>query len=198
MSTLPVVDTSVAAATGTQYVPHFADGGGWTTQILLVNPTDTALSGSIQFFSPGSGSTPGQSTSTASYSVAARSSQRFVTVGTAAVTASGSVRVVPTGGGAAPVPLAVFTYKPGAVRVSEAGAPANAGTAFRVYVESSGNIQSGIAIANTTSAAASVTLQLFTLDGAAAGSGSLSLPASGQTARFLSDFFPRCRPGFRA
>src|SRR5262249_20403533 len=49
MSTLPVVDTSIAAGTGNIVVPHFADGGGWVTQILLVNPTDTAMDGSIQF-----------------------------------------------------------------------------------------------------------------------------------------------------
>ena len=59
MTTLPVVDTSLPAATGMQVLPHFAEGGGFTTHILLINPTDTALTGTIQFFSQGSGTTPG-------------------------------------------------------------------------------------------------------------------------------------------
>jgi hypothetical protein len=51
--------------------------------------------------------------------------------------------------------------------LTEAGAAANSGTAFRMYVESSGvpgqsgNIQSGIAVANTTSTAANLTFELL-------------------------------------
>src|SRR5438132_2625157 len=49
ITTLPVTDLRSAAATGAIVFPHFADGGGWTTQIVLVNPTDTVLPGTIQF-----------------------------------------------------------------------------------------------------------------------------------------------------
>jgi len=112
-------------------------------------------------------------------------------------TAVGSVRVVPSGGGAAPTPLVVFSYKPASVTVSEAGVPAIQGTAFRMYVESSGaagqagNIQTGLAIANTSTSAGSATLELTRLDGSSAGlTTTRSLPASGQIVGFLSDFFP--------
>src|SRR5213078_1273553 len=37
ITTLPVADLSAAASSETILFPHFADGGGWTTQILLVN-----------------------------------------------------------------------------------------------------------------------------------------------------------------
>jgi N-acetylneuraminic acid mutarotase len=40
ITTLPVVDLAVAPVNETVLFPHFSDGGGWTTQILLVNPTD--------------------------------------------------------------------------------------------------------------------------------------------------------------
>src|SRR5437773_39819 len=74
MSTLPVIDTSVAAGTGTVVLPHFADGGGWITQILLVNPGDAAMTGSIQFTNDnGAAVTVG---STTTYSVPRRSSQK--------------------------------------------------------------------------------------------------------------------------
>ncbi len=45
MSTLPVIDTTAPPGSGTVVVPHFADGGGWVTQILLVNPTDNPMTG---------------------------------------------------------------------------------------------------------------------------------------------------------
>ena len=45
MSTLPVIDTTAPPRNGTGVVPHFADGGGWVTQILLVNPTDNPMTG---------------------------------------------------------------------------------------------------------------------------------------------------------
>ena len=49
MSTLPVIDTSAVPDTGPAVVPHFSDGGGWTTQILLVNPADNPLVGNVEF-----------------------------------------------------------------------------------------------------------------------------------------------------
>src|SRR6185503_3261457 len=65
MTTLPV-----APATGstneTVVVPHFADGGGWRTQVLLVNPTDQAISGTVEI-----GSLLG-------YSIAPRSAAKIV------------------------------------------------------------------------------------------------------------------------
>ena len=44
MATLPVAPLT-APTTGTVYIPHFADGGGWTTQVILVNPTDAPIGG---------------------------------------------------------------------------------------------------------------------------------------------------------
>jgi len=197
MSTLPVIDTSVAAGTGTVVLPHFADGGGWVTQILLVNPSDAAMTGTIQFTNDsGSPVTVGTTTT---YSVPRRSSQKVATPGTAASTTAGAVRIVPAGGGAVPTALVVFSYKPLGVVVAEAGVPTLSGTAFRTYVESSGadgqpgNIQSGIAVANNGAAAASVTFEVTNLDGSTTGLPgpvTVSVPASGHTARFLAQIFP--------
>jgi len=197
MSTLPVIDTSAAAGTGTVVLPHFADGGGWVTQILLVNPSDAAMTGSIQFTND-SGSPVTVGTTTA-YSVPRRSSQRIATPGTAAATTAGAVRIVPAGGGAVPTALVVFSYKPLGVVVAEAGVPTLSGTAFRTYVESSGsdgqagNIQSGIAVANNGTSAASVTFEVTNLNGSTTGLPgpvTVSVPPSGHTARFLAQIFP--------
>ena len=53
ITTLPVAPLS-STSTDTIYFPHFADGDGWTTQVVLVNPTDSTISGNIEFLGQGS------------------------------------------------------------------------------------------------------------------------------------------------
>src|SRR5438093_1326765 len=126
MSTLPVIDTTDTtspADRGTVVVPHFVDGGGWVTQILLVNPTDNLMAGKVQFISPegtaANVTIEGQTESTFAYSVAGRSSQKLMTAGVTLTRTSGSVRIIPNGG---PIPtrLGLFSSKPAMVTVSEA------------------------------------------------------------------------------
>lgn len=180
---------------------------GFTTHILLVNPTDAPLSGTIQFFSQGSETTSGvrvnvsvggQSNSSFAYVVPRRSALKLSTAGTGQTATTGSVRVAPAGGGVAPVPLVVFTYRPAGVTLSEAGVPSIQGAAFRIYVESSGvadlagRIQSGFAVANASANSGTVTLELTKLDGSSAGLPdpvSRTLPGDGQIVGFLGDFF---------
>src|SRR5262249_36386080 len=202
MTTLPVVDLT-ATVGQTVYFPHFADGGGWSTQILLINPTDDMMSGTVQFFGTGSPTTTaqpqsvtiaGQTSSTFTYVIPGRSSRRFVTSGQTDATAVGSVRVVPAANSGTPSGVSVFSVKSGATTVSEAGVPSvRTGSAFRMYVEASGtlgqvgSIQSGIAITNPSNSAATVTFELTGLDGKSTGlSGSVIVPGSGQVARFLN------------
>jgi hypothetical protein len=210
ISTLPVIDTTAAPLSGTQVLPHFAAAGGWTTQVILINPGTTTLTGTLQFVgTTGSAATVtvgNQSASSAAYSVPAQSSQKIVLTGaTAASTITGSIHVVPAAGGTAPTPLAVFSFKPSTITVSEAGAPANQGTAFRMYVQNSGvsgqpgNIQSGIAVANTTTSSATVTFELFNPDGSSTGLPPVAktIPASGQMAAFLAQVFTNLPPSFQ-
>jgi hypothetical protein len=99
----------------------------------------------------------------------------------------------------APTPLVVFSYKPGGITtVSEAGVPAASGTAFRMYAESLGipgqpdNIQAGIAVTNNGSTTATVTFELFNLDGSTTGMPApafLTLPAFGHAGKFLAEIF---------
>ena len=52
MTTLPVAPLSPASKE-TVYIPHFAAGGGWVTQVILVNPTDSMITGTVGFLGPG-------------------------------------------------------------------------------------------------------------------------------------------------
>ena len=75
MTTLPVTDLSAAPSTAPVVFPHFAAGGGWTTQIVLVNPTDTTLTGGLEFRDP-SGQVTNPFNSDLTYAIPPRSSFR--------------------------------------------------------------------------------------------------------------------------
>ena len=206
MTTLPVAPLS-PAATETVYIPHFAAGGGWVTQAILVNPTDSTITGTVGFLGPGSGTTAappviltlddGSTGSSFEYSIPPRSVQRFTTSNPSGALNSGSVRATPHSGNAAPSGLVVFSYAPAGKTLSEAGVPALPnGSAFRVYVEAfgtrgqMGSISTGLAIANTADTSNTVTLEVTHLDGSlAVAPATLALPPSGQVARFLDEFF---------
>ena len=200
LTTLPLSPLS-AAIGQTVYFPHFADGGGWTTQVILVNPTDGTLTGTVQFFEQGTGSAAAQpvsmpidgvTASTFSYTIPGRSSQRLQTAGTGSSIQAGSVRVTPSTNAQVPSGLAVFSLKSGGVTVAEAGvAAAQTGQAFRLYAEATdtdgGSIQTGIAIVNPSSSSATVTFELLTLGGGSTGlSGSATVPGNGQIAQFMN------------
>ena len=203
-STLPVVDLSSSPQAGALVVPHFADGGGWTTEILLVNPGNVSVNGTVEFRNAAGALTavPLTNQATPEYLIPPRSSRKLTTIG-AGPTTTGTVRIIPAGGSAAPSALIVFSYKSGNVTVSQAGVTSVRGTALRMYAESagilfgSGNIQSGLAVANNSSAEITVTFELYNRDGSTTG---LPTPASktvgpfGQIAVFLSDIFPGTLP----
>jgi hypothetical protein len=183
----------------TVFFPHFADGGGWTTQLVLTNLTDETTSGSIQFFSQGNQNTPaeplivtvdGRAASTFAYSLLPRSSMRFQTSGLNEVVRAGSVRTVPAPKNRTPSGVAIFSFRRAGITVSEAGVPATRpGTAFRMYVETSsgrpGSLQTGLAIANPSESKVTVQFESTNLAGRRSLSTSIEIPANGQVAQFV-------------
>ena len=206
MTTLPVAPLS-STSSDTVYFPHFADGNGWATQVILVNPTDRTIAGTVAFLGQGSDTAAaapvvltldgGSMRSNFDYSIPPRSAQRFTTANPPGGLAVGSVRATPDRGNTAPAGLVVFSFAPGEKTLSEAGVPAlPKGSAFRVYVEAfgiagqTGSIRSGLAIANTGVTSNTVILEVTRLDGSlAVPPATLTLPPSGQIARFLDEIF---------
>ena len=104
MTTLPVAPLS-STSSDTVYFPHFSDGSGWATQVVLVNPTDRTITGTVGFLGQGSDTAPaapvvltlddGQSGSSFDYSIPSRSAQRFTTANPPGGLARGSVRATP-------------------------------------------------------------------------------------------------------
>ncbi|MBI4471460.1 MAG: hypothetical protein HY646_02255 [Acidobacteria bacterium] len=207
MTTIPILNLAASTSTDVVYIPHFADGEGWTTQIILVNPTSNVLTGNIQFMGTGGGAATaspvsvtanGTLASSFPYSIAARSAFKLTTSSPPTPLASGSVRVTPGQGTVAPTALVVFSYKPpgAGITVSEAGVQGVRGSAHRMYVEvtgtgnAPGTIQTGFAITNVSTTQSTLNVELFRLDGAAAGSTTVNVSGSGQSAGFVHQLFP--------
>jgi hypothetical protein len=195
ITTVPISDTS-SPASGTLYFPHFAWGGGWSTEFDLVNPTDSPISGTLNFFQQGSAGaqTPpmslsinGQTASSMPYNIPPRSSAQFVTTGQDSNVYVGSVTVTPAQG-ASPSGNAVFTLTKNGIRISEAGLPLQGlGSAFRMYIESSATIQSAVAVLNTSGSDEQVGFDVTGLDGSSTGlHGTLVVPAGGQRSLFIN------------
>jgi hypothetical protein len=189
LTTLPVTDLSAPPVSGPALFPHFADGGGWTTRIMLVNPSAVTISGTMEFRSA-----LGQPLSAINYSIPPRSGRPFVTNGVGEAVNAGSVLITPAAGSVTPGGSLVFSFTRGGVRVTEAGVSLSAAsTAFRLYAEASeqGSIQPGVAIANPSADNVTVTLDLIDANGATVRSGRLTIGPNAQTAAFLSQI-----PGF--
>src|SRR5205809_4653204 len=202
MTTLPVTPVGQRGLFSGDTIPHFASGGGWATQIILVNPTGTELRGTIAFTDQvgqlaviDTENGPG---AFFSYRVAARSSWRLRTSNTGSLYV-GSVRFrTSTDGTDIPIGFLIFRYQSAAgFTVTEAGVPpARPAGASRLFVETSGqfdagepgSLETGIAISNAASVVpVRVSLDLTTLGGTSAGlHGTLDISGGGQIAKFLN------------
>ncbi len=188
ITTLPVTAIDQTPPVSVSF-PHFADGGGWKTQLVLINPADTTISGSIQFLTLG---VPAPF----NYSIPPRGSFKLETSSTDALIRTGWVRVFPATGSVTPSGLLLFSYHANGVTVSEAGVAALPYTsASRLYVETAGDfnvsaagaIQTGFAIGNPSTTDVTISLELTTLDGKSTGlTGKATVPGSEQVAMFLN------------
>ena len=199
ITTLPLIDLSTPPASGSITFPEFADGGGWTTRMVLVNPGDTILTGRVQFLNQAGVAAAvtvnGQTSNSFEYLIPPRTSKVLQTSGLGGAVVVGSVRVVSENNVAVPSGLAIFSFKSGGTTVTEAGVPViPTGNAFRLYAEARGSlaavgsIQTGLAIVNSSPGSATVTLELSRLDGSSTEmTGTLNIPANGQVTKFLHE-----------
>jgi hypothetical protein len=205
MTTLPVSPLAQGFQGGVMMFPHFVEGGGWTTGVVLINPTDAPISGTVEFLGLGSGNTTapvrvrinGDNSSNFSYLIPRRGVYRLITERGVDAMKTGSVRITPDANNPTPSGLALFSYKNNrGITVSEASVPASAsGSAFRLYVESFGSdgqigsIRTGIAVSNPGDSPVSVHFELRDLNGTPTGfATTVNLPARGQTAHFIDEF----------
>ena len=193
LTALPVISSGDLPFFDSFVFPHFAAGDGWSTEIVLVNPTDNAIAGSVQF------------SDTVSYSIPPRGFSRWVLEDTGTAVRTGIVRVVPAADSPAPGGVVIFAYRPGAVTVTEAGVlAAGKGSAFNIYAEASGvfgqsgSLQSGVAVANPEDAELAATFELLEWNGVGSSRiATRTIPANGQIALFMNQLFPNLALPFR-
>jgi hypothetical protein len=196
LTSTPVANLSNALTTSPVYFPQLANGGGFTTSLVLLNTSAATESGTIAVSADdGTALTVqpvgGQAGSSFSYSIPASGLFVFQTDGTPSSTHAGSVRVTPSAGSNAPVGAGIFSYSPGGILVTESGIPsAQPTTKARLYVDKSGGHDTGIALANPGSSAASVNVVAYKTDGVTTAGNTLpplSINAGGHKAAFAGE-----------
>jgi hypothetical protein len=113
---------------------------------------------------------------------------------------AGWVRLIPDTGSPTPVGSGLFGNNPNDVLVSESGIPAaNATTHARIYVDLSGNHNTGLAIINVSGIGSNITIHAYQKDGVtAAGTSKPPSPlvGNGYTAGFADGFITGLPAGF--
>lgn len=180
------------------YFPHFADGGGFTTALILLNTSGGRQSGLIEFFA-GDGAplvvTPliGPASSRFSYSIPPDGVIILESDGAEAETRAGWIRLVPDSGQPAPDGAGIFRFARLGTLVSESGIPAaKPTTRALVYVDRQQGRDTGIAIANPGSSRVSAAFRAPNMPSA-----SVLLPPQGHSADLAGDILGQLPPDFR-
>jgi hypothetical protein len=201
VTTTPVTDLSGHPAFGPVDIAHFANGDGWTTQLVLFNPGESVMTGSFRLTDssgnavvtavtgPFSGGL--QPGSVFTYRVEPRSAMYLQTSAPAGLQ-TGRISVVPEPNQPAPSAFVIFAYRRNGITVTEASVEAMApDVRFRLYAETGPAMQTGLALSAGASGA-TVNLLLTSADGRPSGyAGTVTIPPNGHVANFLDQI-----PGF--
>jgi hypothetical protein len=172
ISSVPVTQLRAALPGGSTTIAHFAEGGGWNTEVMLVNPSDEFITGSVQFID-----SSGQTIRATQFTIAPRSSTRILANTSSGEVHTGFVRVSSS---AAATGLISFTD--GGVTVTQTVVPAmGENSSFLMYAETGPAVRTGIAIANPSSSVVDVTLEF------AGAEAVLSIPGNSQKAIFIDE-----------
>src|SRR5262249_28145515 len=173
MRTQPVTSLDSPTAKTPIIFPEFVDGDGWSTQIILVNPTEAAIAGRLQFFGPASTGAPvsaltinvnGVTDSSFDYLIPPHAAARFLTANAGADAHVGYVLATPKSDNAAPQGLSIFTVSNQGMTISEtSGTAATPGTDFQMYIEKS--LRTILTLANPSASPASTAFELAPLIG---------------------------------
>ncbi len=204
-TTTPTADLSRSLTRTPVYFPQFADGGGYTTALILLNTSTGTETGTFQILDDLGAplvvsQVGGTADSSFKYSIASGGAFRFQTDGFPITTKVGWVQLTPDADTSTPVGTGIFGYNPGNILVTESGVPAAASTTHaRVYVDLSGRHNTGLAIANLSKSGANVSIKAFQSDGITGigtSQGPLLLPGKGHSAKFASEFVAGLSAGF--
>jgi Fibronectin type III domain len=211
LQSLPIAQGTAAGTNS--FLPAFVDGAGWNTEVILSNNSSALQVGKVQFWGHGAPGVPAtvvemtvnsMTASTFNYSLPPHAVVRLTTAGANLEMNTGSIRVTNTSAASSngvPDAVALISSRNSGGMVSQASVAAlPPGTAYRMYVETSGDpewVSSSVAIVNSSTDPNTLNLALTKLDGTPMRSTSITLPPNGQLAQFLVEIFPGLESGFK-
>jgi hypothetical protein len=191
-STIPVL---VDEASTTLLFSHLADGAGYRTEFVFINPSDVEAEGALEFLGddgkPLTLTVGRQTVSRTSFALPARGVIRLVTDGTSTDLKTGWARLTANTavGGSA-----LFQAVSGSRVVSEAGVSSSPPAVHLMnYVEATGYTRTGVALCNPNQSVTTVTLNVRDSAGMVLDTARFELPPFAHVARFLSDWIPAAR-----
>jgi hypothetical protein len=198
MTFMPVLDLSAAVSQVPAVIPHFAQGGGWTTSIVAINPTDRILQGNFESYAD-----DGTLLETTSYTIQPRASSVQRLANSASQSQTGWIRVVPGQSTSTPACMSIYSFQENGITVTIAGSaidPPN--TSFRLYSEldsafpqgKSDTVGTGVAVVNASSHETTVYFEPTSIQGFPVlpyppSIKSLTLPAWSHRSLFVNEIF---------
>src|SRR5262249_45407883 len=204
LTSTAVADLSRPLTSSALYFPQLADGGGYTTTVILSNTSGAAETGTISI-SDDAGSplsvrpVDGTVGPSFSYSIPTGGTFIFKTDGSPSSVRAGWLKVTPDSGSNAPIGAGVLSYSPAGILVTESGIPSSeATTRARLYVDKSNGHDTGLGIINPSDTPITVTIQAFDKTGGNAGNGpaTVNLAARGHAAAFVRELISGLPSGF--
>ncbi|MDD5542761.1 MAG: PKD domain-containing protein [Acidobacteriia bacterium] len=187
-SGLPVIDPTAVPTGSSLIFSQIADGGGLATQILLMNTSGTAISGTIAFFNTSGNPVsldfgPPNPVQVLNYNIVSNGVAKFSTTGLSSTINVAYAVVTPTVG-QLPAGAAIFgsgTFEAGVLNAVPT-------THARLYIERAASPllrDTGIAMVNHNGSPATANLQFVSLDGTFNVSTTLHVPANGKIVQFI-------------
>jgi hypothetical protein len=191
MAEIPIVDLDSPPLPGIARMPLLVAGGGYRTEVVLVNRSGDTATGVIRAVGAGEVFADG-ATATMPYAVAPGSVQVFGTTGSGP-TRSGHLRIEP-GVGPPPVAVGVVGLSSNGIVVSEAGTHSGSPVQRATFaLESRGafgapdSARPALALANAGEGPAVIGYTLFDSEGAPVGAGLVEVPLEGQVSVFVHE-----------
>ena len=193
MATVPVFSGSTS--TEPAVVPQIADGSGYVTELILLNPAATPITGTVEFSA--SVATDRGTNTTFPYVIPPSGTWTLKTTGTRQDALTGFASITPAAGNVAPVATAIFKQFTGSNLNFEAGVPAvRAFTRAVMFGTRDATHRTALAIVNRGTSTASVQLTALRSDGTTVAQKTISLASSGRSAAFLDELIPELPASF--
>ena len=194
MTTVPAVDLGEPTLS-TSYLAHFADGGGYITEAILINTEAAPITGSLEWRST-SGALLGTA---ARYSIPASGTQLLSSGAGDGTLRTGYVVVRADTGQTGPAVRSIIQLRQNGRLVGLTGIyPSPPARRSQTFVDVTEGHDSGVALLNDGAGPAVIRLTVYNNQGSALpGTATLTLAARTQTASFVSQLFPSLPRGFR-